>query len=173
MSRGKCCSRNWARPLRLTDNGGGNLFVDDGAPIFERVSDQFGTAGVTKGYNPPTKDEFCPIDVVTRGQMASVQPSSVAIKHIIDSTDGKLIQRVRPRHHRQNHTNPKRKTHYLSRPASSETRAIQVSPLHARVGEGTRRHIVSSSLAALPWGHLAGFAHIADELIDVLGGSSV
>jgi hypothetical protein len=28
-------------------------------------------AGVTLGCNPPTNDEYCPDDLVTRGQMAA------------------------------------------------------------------------------------------------------
>lgn len=54
-----------------TDNGGGNLFIDDDASIFENDIDKLGTAGVTKGCNPPTNNEFCPDDYVTRGQMAA------------------------------------------------------------------------------------------------------
>jgi hypothetical protein len=54
-----------------TDNGGGNLFIDDDGSIFENDIDKLGTAGVTKGCNPPTNNEFCPDDYVTRGQMAA------------------------------------------------------------------------------------------------------
>ena len=59
------------RALGYTDNGGGDLFTDDDSSVFESDIDRLGTAGVTKGCNPPTNDEFCPNDFVTRGQMAA------------------------------------------------------------------------------------------------------
>ena len=59
------------RALGYTDDGGGDLFVDDDGSTFEADIDKLGTAGVTKGCNPPTNDRFCPDDLVTRDQMAS------------------------------------------------------------------------------------------------------
>jgi Tol biopolymer transport system component len=59
------------RALDYTDNGGGNLFVDDDDSIFEGDIDRLGTAGVTKGCNPPTNNRYCPTGNVTRGQMAA------------------------------------------------------------------------------------------------------
>jgi hypothetical protein len=59
------------RALGYTDNGGGDLFVDDDGNTFENDIDKLGTAGVTKGCNPPVNDKFCPNDFVTRGQMAA------------------------------------------------------------------------------------------------------
>lgn len=59
------------RALGYTDDGGGNLFVDDDGSTFENDIDKLGTAGVTKGCNPPVNDRFCPNDFVTRGQMAA------------------------------------------------------------------------------------------------------
>jgi hypothetical protein len=59
------------RALGYTDDGGGNLFVDDDDSIFELDIDRLGTAGVTRGCNPPTNTRFCPDDFVTRGQMAA------------------------------------------------------------------------------------------------------
>jgi hypothetical protein len=59
------------RALGLTDDGGGNRFVDDDDSIFEADIDRLGTAGITKGCNPPKNDRFCPDDMVTRGQMAA------------------------------------------------------------------------------------------------------
>ena len=59
------------RFLGLTDNGGGNLFVDDNGSIFEGDIDRLATAGITKGCNPPTNNNFCPNSFVTRGQMAA------------------------------------------------------------------------------------------------------
>ena len=39
--------------------------------IFEADVDKLGTAGITKGSNPPVNDMYCPDSVVTRGQMAA------------------------------------------------------------------------------------------------------
>ncbi len=51
--------------------GGADLFVDDDSSVFEMDIDRLGTAGVTKGCNPPLNDRFCPGKYVTRGQMAA------------------------------------------------------------------------------------------------------
>ncbi|HUG08289.1 MAG TPA: S-layer homology domain-containing protein [Acidimicrobiia bacterium] len=60
------------RALGYTDNGGGDLFVDDNGNTFEIDIDKLGTAGVTRGCNPPVNDRFCPNEFVTRGQMAAI-----------------------------------------------------------------------------------------------------
>jgi parallel beta-helix repeat protein len=59
------------RALGYTDDGGGDLFTDDDGNTFEADIDKLGTAGVTKGCNPPANTEYCPNDFVTRGQMAA------------------------------------------------------------------------------------------------------
>jgi hypothetical protein len=59
------------RALVYTDDGGGDLFVDDDGSIFESDIDKLATAGVTRGCNPPVNDRFCPTSNVTRGQMAA------------------------------------------------------------------------------------------------------
>lgn len=59
------------RGLSLVDDGGGNLYVDDDDSVFEGDIDRLGTAGVTRGCNPPVNDRFCPDEPVTRGQMAA------------------------------------------------------------------------------------------------------
>jgi hypothetical protein len=59
------------RFLDLTDDGGGNMFVDDDGSIFEDVIAKLAAAGITLGCNPPMNDEYCPHDNVTRGQMAA------------------------------------------------------------------------------------------------------
>ena len=61
----------FARGFGWSDVGGGDLFVDDDGLAFERAIDLMGTAGVTRGCNPPANDRFCPDDFVTRGQMAA------------------------------------------------------------------------------------------------------
>jgi hypothetical protein len=59
------------RALNFTDNGGGDLFIDDDTSLFESDIDRLGTAGVTKGCNPPTNNRYCPNSYVTRAQMAA------------------------------------------------------------------------------------------------------
>jgi hypothetical protein len=59
------------RALHYTDDGGGDLFLDDDESIFEHDIDRLATAGVTKGCNPPVNSQYCPTDYVTRGQMAA------------------------------------------------------------------------------------------------------
>ena len=59
------------RAMGYTDNGGGNLFIDDDGHLFESDIDKLGAAKVTLGCNPPVNDKFCPDDLVTRGQMAA------------------------------------------------------------------------------------------------------
>ena len=54
-----------------SDGAGADLFVDDDGSTFETVIDQLGTAGVTRGCNPPINDRYCPTGYVTRGQMAA------------------------------------------------------------------------------------------------------
>ncbi|MDJ0952764.1 MAG: S-layer homology domain-containing protein [Acidimicrobiia bacterium] len=59
------------RALDLTDDGGGDHFTDDDNSVFEANIDKLFTAGITSGCNPPTNDQFCPNDHVTREQMAA------------------------------------------------------------------------------------------------------
>jgi hypothetical protein len=59
------------RAKGYTNNGGGNLFSDDNGSVFENDIDKLGTAGVTKGCNPPANTKFCPGERVNRGQMAA------------------------------------------------------------------------------------------------------
>jgi len=60
------------RALSYTDDGGGDLFIDDNTSIFESDIDRLATAGITMGCNPPTNDRYCPDNYVTRGQMAAL-----------------------------------------------------------------------------------------------------
>ncbi|MDJ0925331.1 MAG: S-layer homology domain-containing protein [Acidimicrobiia bacterium] len=59
------------RALDLTDNGGGNTFVDDDESIFQEEIARLAAAGITTGCNPPDNDMFCPTKPVTREQMAA------------------------------------------------------------------------------------------------------
>ena len=59
------------RAMGYTDDNGGDHFTDDDGSVFESDIDRLATADVTRGCNPPTNDEYCPADHVTRGQMAA------------------------------------------------------------------------------------------------------
>jgi hypothetical protein len=59
------------RGFGYSDAGGGDLFADDDESVFAGDIDRLGTAGVTRGCNPPDNDRYCPNDVVKRDQMAS------------------------------------------------------------------------------------------------------
>jgi hypothetical protein len=56
------------RAMGYSDDGGGDLFVDDDGSIFEGDIDRLGTAGITRGC---AVDRFCPEQSVTRGEMAA------------------------------------------------------------------------------------------------------
>ncbi|MEA2022746.1 MAG: S-layer homology domain-containing protein [Actinomycetota bacterium] len=72
-----------ARGFGYTDSGSGDLFTDDDTSIFEADIDRLGTAGVTKGCNPPANDRYCPDDVVRRDQMASFLARALGLAPIV------------------------------------------------------------------------------------------
>jgi len=59
------------RAMGYADSGEGDLFADDDGSVFEANIDKLGTAGVTRGCNPPVNDMFCPDAPVLCDQMAS------------------------------------------------------------------------------------------------------
>jgi hypothetical protein len=67
------------RAFGYTDAGSGDLFIDDDGLIFEADIDRLGTAGITKGCNPPANDRFCPGDVLNRAQMAAFLHRALSI----------------------------------------------------------------------------------------------
>ncbi|HEX6299240.1 MAG TPA: S-layer homology domain-containing protein [Acidimicrobiia bacterium] len=84
------------RALGYADDGGGDLFIDDDGSTFESDIDRLGTAGVTKGCNPPTNDRFCPDDFVLRDQMASFLSRALELTAAVppdrvDSTNGATV----------------------------------------------------------------------------------
>jgi hypothetical protein len=48
-----------------------DFFLDDSDSIFEQSINRVAAAGITHGCNPPTNNQYCPTDHVTRGQMAA------------------------------------------------------------------------------------------------------
>ena len=59
-----------SRALFLRDDGGGNTFIDDDGSTFEEEIAMLAHAGVTQGCDA-SGTRFCPLDTVTRGQMAA------------------------------------------------------------------------------------------------------
>ncbi|HJR91996.1 MAG TPA: S8 family serine peptidase, partial [Acidimicrobiia bacterium] len=59
------------RGYSLTPGAGDDLFVDDDSSVHELDIDRLGTAGITKGCNPPANTMFCPERNITRGEMAA------------------------------------------------------------------------------------------------------
>ncbi len=53
-------------PATTTD-----AFTDDNGHIFEDSINSLAAAGITAGCNPPTNDNYCPNDLLTRGQVAA------------------------------------------------------------------------------------------------------
>jgi hypothetical protein len=58
-------------------NSSDDFFVDDKGSVFEKAINKIAAAGITLGCNPPTNNRYCPIDPVTRGQMAAFIKRSV------------------------------------------------------------------------------------------------
>ena len=63
--------KSFIKAMGYTDDGGGDLFIDDDASVFEGDIDKLATAGVTAGCNPPANTNYCPDSYVTRGQLAA------------------------------------------------------------------------------------------------------
>lgn len=47
------------RGFDYSDDGGGDLFTDDGGLFYENAADRLKTAGVTLGCNPPANTLYC------------------------------------------------------------------------------------------------------------------
>ena len=63
----------------------GGAFTDDDTSVFESNIEWLAASGVTQGCNPPTNDQFCPEDNVTRGQMAAFMQR---FAQYLDAEDG-------------------------------------------------------------------------------------
>ena len=79
------------RGFDYKNGAGDDLFTDDDGSIFESDIDRLGTAGVTKGCNPPKNDLFCPDSVVERDTMASVLARALGLKPIIVEGDADYL----------------------------------------------------------------------------------
>ncbi|MPZ52955.1 MAG: hypothetical protein GEU79_09530 [Acidimicrobiia bacterium] len=59
------------RAYELTESAPEDMFRDDNGLVYEDDIERLATGAVTYGCNPPANDLFCPMDPVTRGQMAA------------------------------------------------------------------------------------------------------
>ncbi len=69
VSRGELAAmfdRGFALADTTTD-----YFTDDDGHLFEESINRLAAAGITKGCNPPDNDNFCPDNLLTRGQVAA------------------------------------------------------------------------------------------------------
>ena len=71
-----------ARHFGWSDDGGGDLFVDDDESVFEHDIDLLKVAGITIGCNPPLNNEFCPNNPVLRDQMATFLARALGLELI-------------------------------------------------------------------------------------------
>ena len=49
----------------------GGTFTDDDTSVFEADIEWMASTGITFGCNPPDNDNYCPDDLLTRGQTAA------------------------------------------------------------------------------------------------------
>jgi hypothetical protein len=181
------------RALKLTDDGGGNLFIDDDGSIFEADIAKLAAAGITKGCNPPTNNKFCPNDNVTRGQMAAFLVRALKLtddgggNSFIDD-DGSIFEADIAKLAAAGITkgcNPPTNNRFCpndpvkrDQMASFLARALNLPPLvpptvatfgdgvwtvPGEVQPGTYRN--SDSSAACYWARLSGFGGTLDEII--------
>jgi len=73
------------RALKLTDSLDDPFWDDDGL-VFEADIERLAAAGITKGCNPPTNDEYCPHSPVLRDQMASFLVRALGLTPIVPPT---------------------------------------------------------------------------------------
>ena len=81
MTRGQMAAF-LVRALGLTD-GLDDPFWDDDGSVFEIDIEKLAAAGITRGCNPPTNDEYCPDSPVQRDQMASFLVRALGLTPIV------------------------------------------------------------------------------------------
>jgi 5'-nucleotidase len=64
-------------PVAVTADG--HTFTDDDDSIFESHIEWLAENNITSGCNPPANDNFCPDDLVTRGQMAAFMSRALGL----------------------------------------------------------------------------------------------
>lgn len=62
----------------------GGTFIDDDGNIHEGNIEAIAADGITRGCNPPTNDEYCPSERVTRGQMAAFLVRALGLTERLD-----------------------------------------------------------------------------------------
>ena len=59
-------ARAFDLPATATD-----YFTDDETSVFEDDANRLAAAGITRGCNPPANDNYCPDDLLNRGEIAA------------------------------------------------------------------------------------------------------
>ena len=70
------------RAFSIPEATSSDWFTDDDGSIHENNIDRLAEAGITVGCNPPANDHFCPLDKVTRGQMAVFLTRAIPLQAI-------------------------------------------------------------------------------------------
>ncbi|HEY6628241.1 MAG TPA: S-layer homology domain-containing protein [Acidimicrobiia bacterium] len=78
------------RAFGYTDDGGGNLFIDYYGTFFGYAIDRLFVAGITQGCNPPVNDRYCPLDPVTRGEMAAFLTRALHLSPVYPPASGSV-----------------------------------------------------------------------------------
>lgn len=76
------------RALALTEGAGDDLFTDDDGSVHEDDIDALGTSGITLGCNPPTNDQYCPDDPLSRAEMGSFFARFLEFRALTPGTGG-------------------------------------------------------------------------------------
>jgi large repetitive protein len=59
-------------------------FTDISGSVHENDINALAASGITRGCNPPANDQYCPRDVVTRGQMAAFMARGLGLDNVAD-----------------------------------------------------------------------------------------
>ena len=64
--------------------GPAGQFTDISGSVHENDINALAASGITRGCNPPANDQYCPRDVVTRGQMAAFMARGLDLDNVSD-----------------------------------------------------------------------------------------
>ncbi len=149
------------------DATGTDFFTDDDGISFENDINKMAAAAITGGCNPPTRDEYCPWDTVTRGQMAAflaraLELPATDVDYFTDD-DGTTFENDINKMAESAITsgcNPPAKDHYCAsdnvtraQMATFLTRALDLPPAPPPVDDGSEVPAIPSGFdAAVPAG---------------------
>jgi hypothetical protein len=65
--------------------GPAGQFTDTSGSVHENDINALAASGITRGCNPPANDQYCPGDVVTRGQMAAFMARGLGLDNVSEN----------------------------------------------------------------------------------------